>query len=180
MARYTCCYHLLNVVPSSQWTQAEKGATTVKIAGGSDMHQVTVSVPGTLSGKLLPFQILYEGKTEQCHPLSQFPEGFDTWHTPDHWANSETCIHCVKNIILPYVSATHKDLVLGGEHMAVVIFDTFKGHTGSEMESSLLENDIISVHAPSNCTDLLQPLDLCLNKPLKDHLRSKFQSWYSE
>ena len=64
--------------------------------------------------------------------------------------------------------------------MAVVIFDTFKGHTGSEMESSLLENDIISVHAPSNCTDLLQPLELCLNKPLKDHLRSKFQSWYSE
>ena len=49
--------------------------------------------------------------------------------------NSETCIHCVKNIILPYVSATHKDLVLGEEHMAVVIFDTFKGHTGSEMES---------------------------------------------
>ena len=94
--------------------------------------------------------------------------------------NSETCIHCVKNIILPYVSATHKDLVLGEEHMAVVIFDTFKGHTGSEMESSLLENDIISVYAPSNCTDLLQSLDLCLNKPLKDHLRSKFQSWYSE
>ena len=64
--------------------------------------------------------------------------------------------------------------------MAVVIFDTFKGHTGSEMESLLLENNIISVIVPSNCTDVLQPLDLSVNKPLKDHLRSKFQSWYSE
>ena len=64
--------------------------------------------------------------------------------------------------------------------MAVVIFDTFKGHTGREMESLLLENNIISVIVPSNCTDVLQPLDLSVNKPLKDHLRSKFQSWYSE
>ena len=54
--------------------------------------------------------------------------------------------------------------------MAVVIFDTFKGHTGSKMESLLLENSIISVIVPSNCTDVLRPLDLSVNKPLKDHL----------
>ena len=33
---------------------------------------------------------------------------------------------------------------------------------------------------PSDCTDLLQPLDLSVNKPLKDHLRRSFQSWYSD
>ena len=50
--------------------------------------------------------------------------------------------------------------------MAVVIFDTFKCHTGSEMEFLLLE-DNISVIVPSNFTDILQPLDLSVNKPLK-------------
>ena len=30
------------------------------------------------------------------------------------------------------------------------------------------------------CTDLLQPLDLSVNKPAKDFLRRQFQSWYSE
>ena len=44
----------------------------------------------------------------------------------------------------------------------------------------LLENNILSVIVPSNCTDLLQPLDFSVNKPLKDHLRRSFQSWYSE
>ena len=95
-------------MPSSQWTQAEKGATTVKIAGGSDMQQVTVSVPGTLSGKLLLFQILYEARqNDATHSLnSQKDLTTDTLPiTVLH--NSETCIHCVKNIILPYVSATH-------------------------------------------------------------------------
>ena len=33
---------------------------------------------------------------------------------------------------------------------------------------------------PSNCTDLLQPLDLSVNKPLKDPLRRSFKPWYSE
>ena len=48
----------------------------------------------------------YEGKNERCHPLTQFPEGFDIWRTPNHWANGETSICFMKNIILPYISAT--------------------------------------------------------------------------
>ena len=55
----------VNVVPSFQWTQAEKGTTRVEIAGAGDKQQITVTVAGTLRGKLLPFQILYKGKTEQ-------------------------------------------------------------------------------------------------------------------
>ena len=66
---------------------------------------------------------------------------------------------------------------VGEEHMALVIFDTFKGHKGDEMESLSLENNMLSVIVPSNCTDLLQPLDRSVNKP---HLRHSFQSWYSE
>ena len=141
----------VNVVPSSQWTQEERGSTRVEIARAGDKQQITVTLAGTLSGELLPFQILYEGKTERCHPLTQFPDRFDIWHTPNHWANGETSIHFGKNIILPYISATQKDLGMGEEHMAVVIFDTFKGHTGGEMESLLLENKI-SIIVPSNCT----------------------------
>ena len=172
----------ISVVPSFNWTQAEKGTSRIEIAGAGDKCQITVTVAGTLSGKIhvLPFQILYEGKTEQCHPHTQFPEGFDIWHTPNHWANSDASIRFVENIILPYVCTARKELVLGEEHMALVIFDTFKGHTGNEMESLMLKNNIVSVIVPSNCTDALQPLDLSVNKPLKDNLRSKFQSWYSE
>ena len=82
-------------------------------------------------------------------PSDAFPKGCNI--SPNHWANGQT------NIILPYVSTTSKNLGLGEEYMAVVIFDTFKGHKGDEMDSRLLENNIHSVIVPSNCTDLLQP-----------------------
>ena len=170
----------VNIVPSSQWTQAEKGSTRVEVSGYDDKRQITITVAGTLSGEFLPFQILYTGKTERCHPLSPFPNGFDVWHTPNHWANSETCVRYLEKIILPYVIEKRRQLGLSEEHMALVIFDVFKGHQGDDFKAILSNNNILSVLVPSNCTDLLQPMDVSVQKPLKDQVRNGFQSWYSE
>lgn len=52
-----------------------------------DTCQIMITVAGTLTGTLLPFQMLYDGKTEQCHSPITFPEGFNIWHTPYNWAN---------------------------------------------------------------------------------------------
>ena len=40
----------------------------------------------------------------------------------------------------------------------------------------LEEHNIDTVFVPPNCTDQLQPLDLSLNKPVKDFMRSKFKN----
>ena len=33
---------------------------------------------------------------------------------------------------------------------------------------------------PANCTDQLQPMDLSVNKCVKDYLHTLFQEWYAE
>ena len=33
---------------------------------------------------------------------------------------------------------------------------------------------------PANSTDLLQPMDLSVNKCVKDYLHKQFQEWYAE
>ena len=41
-------------------------------------------------------------------------------------------------------------------------------------------NNVMVVEVSPNCTYRLQPLDLSINKPVKDFLKRKFQSWYAD
>ena len=58
--------------------------------------------------------------------------------------------------------------------------DNFKGEITSEVNKLLEENSIHTCMWPPNTTDLLQPMDLSVNKPAKEFLRQKFQEWYAD
>ena len=46
---------------------------------------------------------------------------------------------------------------------------------------SLLDcNNVHVCLLPPNTTDVLQPMDIAVNKPAKDFIRRKFEQWYSE
>ena len=42
------------------------------------------------------------------------------------------------------------------------------------------DHNVHVVTLPPNTTDLLQPMDLSVNKPAKDYLRAQFDEWYSQ
>ena len=62
----------------------------------------------------------------------------------------------------------------------LVLFDNFKGQTTERCLKFLETHHIHYVLIPENCTDCLQPLDLAVNKTVKDFMKSKFQKWYAE
>ena len=68
---------------------------------------------------------------------------------------------------------------LPDDHAALVIFDKFKGQCTSNILSLLETYHIHLVVVPSNCTDRLQPLDVSVNKAVKESLRRQFNDWYS-
>ena len=43
----------------------------------------------------------------------------------------------------------------------------------------LAENHVLVALVPANCTDRLQPLDISINKPVKEFLRKQFHDWYA-
>jgi len=83
------------------------------------------------------------------------------------------------SILMPYVKKTRTELQLSSTHRALVIFDQFKAQTTGNFRSTLERNNISVVEVPANCIDWLQPLDLSINKPVKDHLKSCFHDWYA-
>ena len=40
-----------------------------------------------MTGRFLPPQLIYGGKTDQCHPKYKFPDNFHIIHSENHWAN---------------------------------------------------------------------------------------------
>lgn len=124
-------------------------------------------------------QLIYGGKTDLCHPRFEFPDGFHITHSESHWANLETIKHYIEKIINPYIDKVKYDYDFPLAKKALLIFDCFRGQITPEFHDLLLSNRMVYVTIPPNCTDLLQPMDLSVNKCAKDFLKSKFQQYYA-
>ena len=134
----------------------------------------------TAAGEYLAPQLLYKGKTTKCHPQVSFPDGWDIWHSDNHWSNEGTMERFIKKIVIPFIEHKREALKLGVKHPAMAMFDGFKGQTTDNIRSLLAANNIVVIQLPPNCTDKLQPLDLSVNKPVKDGMKAKFQQWYAD
>ncbi len=170
----------IHYVPVSSWTMAKEGSKRVEIAGIEDKRQITAVFAGTMSGKFLPPQIIYAGKTARCLPSVDFPEHWDFTYTPNHWANELTTERYIQKILIPYIEQKKNDLALDSNQPALVIFNRFKGQCTENILEILEKNNIRIAVVPPNCTDRLQPLDVSVNKSVKEQLRQQFQLWYSD
>ena len=103
----------------------------------------------------LPVQVIYQGKTEHCHPKNEFPPEWDITHSQKHWSNETTMIR-LRRSSYPLGSLRP----LEDDSPALVIMDNFKGQVTSVVTSLLEENDIHVCLLLPNTTDRLQPMDI--------------------
>ena len=97
-----------------------------------------------------------------------------SWHSENHWSNEITMKRYIDKVIVPFVSEKRRQLKLDSTSPVAANFDNFRGQTTDAILS------LYSIQLPANCTDKLQPLDVSVNKPMKDHLKAKFQKWYAQ
>ena len=169
----------VKLIPVGDWTMAPEGSNRVEVIGLNDKRQITATFAACLDGTFLPMQVLYQGKTDRSHSKYQFPVGFNIFHSPNHWANEETCIHFFENIIFPYIKKVREEMYAPSQK-AIVLMDNFTGQTTTALLERLEENGIVVIMVPAGTTDRLQPLDVSTNKAAKDFLREKFRQWYAQ
>ena len=66
------------------------------------------------------------------------------------------------------------------QHRLLVI-DSYKPHlapTNITMAKDQCNSDVVII--PGGCTSIVQPMDKCINKPFKEHMRASWQSWMRE
>ena len=132
-----------------------------------------------MAGEYLPPQLIYQGKTSRCLPCVDFSDEWYITYSNEHWSNEDTMKEYVEHILLPYIEEKRKSLNLANDFPALVLFDNFKAQCTTAVLTLLDQNNINVVLIPPNCTDLLQPLAISINKAVKDKLCGLFQSWFA-
>ncbi|CAG2246019.1 unnamed protein product [Mytilus edulis] len=56
------------LVPGGDWTMEKEGTQQISISGLDDKRQITLLLAVSMSGDLLPPQLIYPGKTDRCLP----------------------------------------------------------------------------------------------------------------
>ena len=168
----------INIVPSSKWTMKAKGLKRVEAIGLHDKRQITAVFCAALTGELLPLQLIYQGKTTACLPRFAFPFEGNVTYTSNHWSNEQKTKEYICKIVVPYVEEKCKAHGKPNQ-TALAIFDEFKGQVIDGVYNLLNNHNIQVIKIPPNCTDWLQPMDLSINKSVKDYIQDRFQKWYS-
>jgi len=55
---------------------------------------------------------------------------------------------------------------------SLLFLDTFSAHLTEKVKDPFQKSNTTIIVIPGGCTSILQPLDVSINKPIKDHLSS--------
>ena len=98
-----------------------------------------------------------------------------------YWESLGQWSHNFDKILLPYVTKTREELNPPPRQSCLVIFDRFKAQCTSTVLHVLEESNILVALVPAHCTDRLQPIDIAVNKSVREFLRAEFHNyWYSK
>ena len=169
----------IRLVPAASTTMEQRGVKRVEVVGQNDKRLITAVFCGSLQGDFLPLQLIYKGKTSRCHPHYEFPSGWHITQSPNHWSTETTMVQYIEHIIEPYVRSVW-EIMYTATTPGVIIIDNFKGQVTEKITTLLEKCNLHVCLLPANTTDLLQPMDISVNKPAKSFLRKQFAEWYSE
>ena len=158
-------------------TYADKGSHTVQVRGtrsGWDKRQATtllcIFADGAMRVKPL---ILFKGalaenltrsadKKRRAAELARYDPRVAVQFNPNAYANESVLVNWITDMLVPALPTGPRLLAL----------DVAKFHKTNAVLDTLHSHDIIPAMIPPGCTGLMQPLDVAINKPLKDILQS--------
>ena len=129
---------------------------------------------------MLPFQMIYIGKTSCSLPAAKFPESFLLGFKKLHWSNEEETLPLLKEVISPYITNVKKKWKLPENQVACLIWDGFKAQSTEKVKLELEHLNIKDVEAPKNMTHLSQPFDLATNRVVKKMEQCEFSDYFAD
>lgn len=166
-------------VSNARRTRACRGTRKVRLQGiGKEKAQITVCLAVTATGECLPPQYIFEGTTKRCHPKVPSPAGGIYCHSKSHWQTPESFKEWITEILVPYKKDTLKKLNLPPTQWLLLILDLHYSHLDEKLVlEEFAKHQIAVVLIPAACTDQMQVLDVCCNRPFKLEVKKAFRDY---
>ncbi|KIJ51845.1 hypothetical protein M422DRAFT_157705 [Sphaerobolus stellatus SS14] len=113
------------------------GSEQVMVHGSDEKRAFTVVTSVTAHGQLLPFQVIYKGKSVRSFPSKsaemykeciELGMHFKFSGDENHWSNHKTMWDFITFLIVPYFEATKKHLGLPPAQKGLVYLDCWSLH----------------------------------------------------
>lgn len=175
----------VHLVPSSAWTYEKKNSSSVAVVGADDKRQITVCLASSLSGNLLPLQLIFQGKTARSLPPSTPSSIASLAHltfSENHWSSQATMQQYISEIIMPYAETCIQQHRLHSDAKILLVLDVWAVHKSEEFRRFLRTQHprIHLVFVPANCTSKLQVADVALQRPYKNGITQRFNQWAAQ
>ena len=188
--------------PQSNTTYAPEGTPKIRLHAQDDKRGNTVSVSITKSNKLLPFHMIWEGLTQQSIPTCCWPDSFvnsfagltgkritnkgKEVNKSNKWQNRKTMLEYMDGIVKPYIQAVRaregfreESETFEKKDRCLLILDHHYSHTDESLQPVFENLKIDSGMVPKKATDWFSVLDVAVNKPFKDMLKTTFTLYCS-
>lgn len=156
---------------SSGRTYHRKGEKTIEVKATTGTRLRFTIMPTILSeeGAKGPLYLIFKSKQKSDIP-NNYKNHLIIRHNSVGWIKEDLYKDWIDRILL--------NLKVSEEYTLALVVDQCKVHLKESIKKYLKQNNINYFFIPSGCTGLLQPLDVCINKPFKDAIRNQFSEWF--
>lgn len=134
---------------------------------GAEKMRCTVMLAITADGRKLPPYVIFKRKTLPKGPL---PKGIHVRVQDKGWMDSK-----LMHDWLEVVWKCRPGGLL--RKRCLLVLDSFRGHIEESVKNRMKELNTHPAIIPGGLTSILQPLDVSVNKPFKDHVKTLYTDW---
>ena len=101
---------------------------------------------------MLPFQLIYAGKTERSLPKFTFHDGFCLAFNEKHWNNETDTIRLIEELLVPYIEKVKEEKPLPQSQKSLLVWDASKAQSTPKVMDTLSNYGIEAVMVSKNIT----------------------------
>ena len=156
-------------------TLDKRGLRTVNVRkSSSSTMRVTMAVTVTAAGTTLPPYFVFKGKPGgriEKREFTTFPEGAFYSVQDNAWMDQHKMIDWVENVVKPWGLSTPEGIV------PILLLDSYRCHLMTSVVDLNQQAGVEVEFIPGGLTGLCQPLDIGVNKPLKNRVYRKWEEY---